>query len=44
MGMRGTVRRSTDPWFVHCNVDTDCIVWEGDSTGAFIPSPPYTLY
>ncbi|GAA6022750.1 hypothetical protein JCM11491_005567 [Sporobolomyces phaffii] len=30
MGIRGTVRRSTDSWFVHCNVDTDVIVWEGD--------------
>ncbi|KAK4048498.1 regulatory protein [Microbotryomycetes sp. JL221] len=29
MGIRGTVRRSTDSWFVHCNVDTDVIVWEG---------------
>ncbi|KIM41900.1 hypothetical protein M413DRAFT_71486, partial [Hebeloma cylindrosporum] len=30
MGIRGTVRRSTDSWFVHCNVDTDVIIWEGD--------------
>lgn len=28
MGIRGTVRRSTDSHFVHCNVDTDVIVWE----------------
>lgn len=28
MGIRGTVRRSTDGHFVHCNVDTDVIVWE----------------
>lgn len=28
MGIRGTVRRSTDAYFVHCNVDTDVIVWE----------------
>jgi mRNA (2'-O-methyladenosine-N6-)-methyltransferase len=28
MGIRGTVRRSTDSRFVHCNVDTDVIVWE----------------
>jgi mRNA (2'-O-methyladenosine-N6-)-methyltransferase len=34
MGIRGTVRRSTDSFFVHCNVDTDVIVWEGDSEGA----------
>ncbi|KAF8438546.1 MT-A70-domain-containing protein [Boletus edulis BED1] len=30
MGIKGTVRRSTDNWFVHCNVDTDVIIWEGD--------------
>lgn len=33
MGIRGTVRRSTDGHFVHCNVDTDVIVWEGDDSG-----------
>ena len=58
MGIRGTVRRATDGWFVHTNVsldrpsylrrdhlslnfdpflpfqiDTDVIVWEGDSEG-----------
>ncbi|KIY72967.1 MT-A70-domain-containing protein [Cylindrobasidium torrendii FP15055 ss-10] len=30
IGIRGTVRRSSDSWFVHCNVDTDVIMWEGD--------------
>ncbi|KAG6330686.1 hypothetical protein ID866_8404 [Astraeus odoratus] len=36
MGIKGTVRRSTDSWFVHCNasivfaIDTDVIIWEGD--------------
>ncbi|KAG5645616.1 hypothetical protein DXG03_005607 [Asterophora parasitica] len=30
IGIRGTVRRSSDSWFVHCNVDTDVIFWEGD--------------
>jgi mRNA (2'-O-methyladenosine-N6-)-methyltransferase len=35
MGIRGTVRRSTDSRFVHCNVDTDVIVWEeGESNGS----------
>lgn len=24
IGIRGTVRRSTDSWFVHCNVGTSC--------------------
>ena len=28
MGIRGTVRRSTDTRFVHCNVDTDVMLWE----------------
>jgi len=37
MGIRGTVRRSTDGWFVHCNIDTDVIIWEGDPTGK--PAP-----
>ncbi|KAG8700263.1 hypothetical protein FRC08_004799 [Ceratobasidium sp. 394] len=32
MGIRGTVRRSTDSWFVHCNIDTDVIIWDGDPT------------
>lgn len=30
MGIRGTVRRSTDSRFVHCNVDTDVMVWENE--------------
>ncbi|WVF71216.1 hypothetical protein IAT40_006016 [Kwoniella sp. CBS 6097] len=30
MGIRGTVRRSTDMRFVHCNVDTDVMVWQED--------------
>lgn len=33
MGIRGTVRRSTDSFLVHCNVDTDVLIWEGDSQG-----------
>ncbi|RSH86798.1 uncharacterized protein EHS24_005071 [Apiotrichum porosum] len=36
MGIRGTVRRSTDSRFVHCNVDTDVIVCEQDAG-----TPPY---
>ena len=40
MGIRGTVRRSTDSWFVHCNVDTDVIVWEGDEQGE-LPAAPH---
>lgn len=30
MGIRGTVVRSTDSFFVHCNVDVDVILWEGE--------------
>ena len=29
MGIRGTVRRSTNARFVHCNIDTDVILWPG---------------
>ncbi|KIP10153.1 hypothetical protein PHLGIDRAFT_39604, partial [Phlebiopsis gigantea 11061_1 CR5-6] len=44
MGIRGTVRRSTDSWFVHCNVDTDVIIWEGDSSDPTLKPPEmYTL-
>ncbi|KAL8279215.1 hypothetical protein RQP46_008471 [Phenoliferia psychrophenolica] len=39
MGIRGTVRRSNDPWFVHCNVDTDVLVWEGDSSDPELKPP-----
>lgn len=42
MGIRGTVRRRDDTRFVHCNIDTDVIVWEGDSRENFDPraKPP----
>ncbi|KAK7035359.1 regulatory protein [Paramarasmius palmivorus] len=44
IGIRGTVRRSTDSWFVHCNVDTDVIIWEGDPTDPMRKPPEmYTL-
>ncbi|KAI0692939.1 MT-A70-domain-containing protein [Cytidiella melzeri] len=39
MGIRGTVRRSTDSWFVHCNVDTDVLLWEGDATDPTLKPP-----
>ncbi|GAA5915089.1 uncharacterized protein JCM6883_003266 [Sporobolomyces salmoneus] len=39
MGIRGTVRRSTDSWFVHCNVDTDVLVWEGDDQDPNLKPP-----
>ncbi|KAK4701243.1 mRNA m6A methyltransferase non-catalytic subunit, partial [Phenoliferia sp. Uapishka_3] len=39
MGIRGTVRRSNDPWFVHCNVDTDVLVWEGDTDDKDLKPP-----
>lgn len=31
MGIRGTVRRSTDTRFVHCNIDADVILWPGEA-------------
>ncbi|KAJ7058143.1 MT-A70-domain-containing protein [Mycena amicta] len=44
IGIRGTVRRSNDSWFVHCNVDTDVIFWEGDATDPTRKPPEmYTL-
>ncbi|KAI0668886.1 MT-A70-domain-containing protein [Trametes maxima] len=44
MGIRGTVRRSTDSWFVHCNVDTDVLIWEGDAADPTLKPPEmYTL-
>ncbi|OBZ74788.1 N6-adenosine-methyltransferase subunit METTL14, partial [Grifola frondosa] len=44
MGIRGTVRRSTDSWFVHCNVDTDVMIWEGDPSDPTLKPPEmYTL-
>ncbi|KAG6837758.1 hypothetical protein H0H93_001685 [Arthromyces matolae] len=44
IGIRGTVRRSTDSWFVHCNVDTDVIFWQGDPTDPTRKPPEmYTL-
>ncbi|KAG5735578.1 Methyltransferase-like protein 14 [Termitomyces sp. T112] len=44
IGIRGTVRRSTDSWFVHCNVDTDVIFWLGDPTDPTRKPPEmYTL-
>ncbi|PSS29760.1 hypothetical protein PHLCEN_2v2908 [Hermanssonia centrifuga] len=48
MGIRGTVRRSTDSWFVHCNVgtatDTDVLIWEGDPMDPTLKPPEtYTL-
>lgn len=33
MGIRGTVRRSTDARFVHCNIDIDVILWPGTEGG-----------
>jgi len=38
MGIRGTVRRSTDSRFVHCNVDTDVIVWEAGESEDLVGS------
>lgn len=39
MGIKGTVRRSTDSWIAHCNVDTDVIVWEGDALDRDLKPP-----
>ncbi|CAG8695205.1 11960_t:CDS:2 [Gigaspora margarita] len=42
MGIRGTVRRSTDGHFIHCNVDTDVIISEEPSFGS--TAKPEELY
>lgn len=42
MGIRGTVRRSTDGHFVHCNIDTDVIVWEADEDGKSLSTQSHT--
>jgi N6-adenosine-specific RNA methylase IME4 len=34
MGIKGTVRRSTDGHFIHCNVDTDVIISEEPHYGS----------
>ncbi|KWU41253.1 MT-A70-domain-containing protein, partial [Rhodotorula sp. JG-1b] len=39
MGIRGTVRRSTDSFLVHCNVDTDVLIWEGDEQDPDLKPP-----
>ncbi|WVN87666.1 uncharacterized protein L203_102852 [Cryptococcus depauperatus CBS 7841] len=45
MGIRGTIKRSVDVRFAHCNVDTDVIVWEHseDPGGPRLPPYLYTL-
>ncbi|CCU99942.1 unnamed protein product [Malassezia sympodialis ATCC 42132] len=45
MGIRGTVVRSSDSFFVHCNIDTDVILWPGEPTRpggppSPVPKPP----
>ncbi|KAK8864626.1 hypothetical protein IAR55_001876 [Kwoniella newhampshirensis] len=44
MGIRGTVRRSTDMRFVHCNVDTDVLLWEEDEAGNTPDRPSFPPY
>ncbi|KEI42301.1 uncharacterized protein L969DRAFT_141549 [Mixia osmundae IAM 14324] len=39
MGIKGTVRRSTDGAFARCNIDTDVIVWEGDPDNPLAKPP-----
>lgn len=46
MGIRGTVRRSTDTRFAHCNVDTDVLLWEdtgGELSFCSLRSPRLTV-
>ncbi|CAG8699295.1 16198_t:CDS:2 [Funneliformis mosseae] len=39
MGIKGTVRRSTDGHFIHCNVDTDVIISEEPHYGVGTAKP-----
>lgn len=34
MGIKGTVRRSVDSDFIHCNIDTDLIITEENELGS----------
>lgn len=36
MGIKGTVRRSTDGHIIHANVDTDIIISEDPEYGTFL--------
>ena len=47
MGIRGTVKRSTDGNFVHCNIDTDVILaprYQDKSRPVHLPPKPVELY
>ncbi|KDN39256.1 MT-A70-domain-containing protein [Tilletiaria anomala UBC 951] len=44
MGIRGTVRRSNDTNFVHCNIDTDVILWPPEKGADRLISKPPELY
>lgn len=45
MGIKGTVRRSTDGHFIHCNIDTDVIVSEeAPYNGKYQPLGPRRSY
>lgn len=44
MGIRGTVRRSTDGNFVHCNIDTDVILWPQSKGADRVVSKPPELH
>jgi hypothetical protein len=37
MGIKGTVRRSTDGHVIHANIDTDIIIAEEPTDGIFFP-------
>ncbi|ODN98027.1 hypothetical protein I350_07669 [Cryptococcus amylolentus CBS 6273] len=41
MGIRGTIKRSVDVRFAHCNVDTDVIIWEEPEGDDGPKYPPY---
>lgn len=41
MGIKGTVRRSTDGHIIHANIDTDIIIAEEPPYGNYISFPKF---
>lgn len=44
MGIKGTVRRSTDGHIIHANIDTDVIIAEEPPYGRFFLIPDNAVY
>lgn len=44
MGIKGTVRRSTDGHIIHANIDTDVIIAEEPPYGQLVNHQHYCIY